>query len=81
MTPPRSIDDVDAMVGITDDRVAMTAEGEATVYVAVPDRQPLAALETHATLRVRGEDWRSTIELDADDAAALHAALGEALDR
>ena len=81
MTRPTTIEAVDTMVGITDGRVSMSAQDDATLYVNTPDRQPLAGIETHATLRVKGDDYQATIELTHDGAAALHAALEEAIDR
>ncbi|WP_251341974.1 hypothetical protein [Haloplanus halophilus] len=81
MTRPTTVEAVDTMVRITDGRVSMTASSETTARVHIPDRQPLAAIETHATIRVDGPDYKATLELDADAAAALHAALEEAINR
>lgn len=64
-------EDVDATVGIVDGRVAMTADGEATLYVDGREHRPLSTIETHATLRVEGEDFRAELALDGQDIDAL----------
>jgi hypothetical protein len=74
------LDDVATTVGIVDGRVAMTADGEADVYVDTPRQPPLSATETHATLRVVGDDYRAEIELDADDCEELLDALAAVAD-
>ena len=70
--------DVDTAAAIVDGRVAMTADGDADLLVETPDRQPLSAIETHATLRVSGDDYRAEIDLDADDLEWLVDALQQA---
>ena len=74
------LEDADTMVGIVDGRVAMTADGDADVYVDTPRRQPLGAGETHATIRIVGDDYRSKVELDADDCELLLDALAAVAD-
>jgi len=64
-----------ATVAITDDRVAMSADGDASILVETPDRQPLSATERHATIRVVGDDWRANVELNADQLVELATAL------
>jgi hypothetical protein len=59
--------DVDTSVGIVDGRVSMSADGDADLLVETPDTQPLSSIETHATLRISGDDYRAEIDLDADD--------------
>lgn len=72
------VTDAAATVGIVDDRVAMTADGDVSVYLETPDHQPLSAGETHATLRVVGDDYRASVELDAGALDELTAALADA---
>jgi len=69
------LDDVDATAGIVDGRIAMTADGPASVYVDGRDRRPLSREEAHATVRLEGDDFRAAVELDAADLAALTDAL------
>lgn len=71
---------VDTTLAIVDDRIAMSADAAASLYVDVPDHQPLSRIERHATLKVRGPDFRANIELDADDLAELTDTLQEATD-
>jgi len=70
--------DATATVGIVDGRLATTADGDVSIYLETPDHQPLSAGETHATLRVVGEDYRAEVELDADALDAVTTALAEA---
>ena len=61
---------------ITDGRVTMDVgdtEGELTV--GVPAHTPLSGGETHAYFQLSGEDFQALVELNADDCAALAAAL------
>ena len=69
------ITDATATVGIVDGRLAMTADGDVSIYLETPDHQPLSAGETHATLRVVGEDYRAEVELDAEALDAVTRAL------
>lgn len=66
-----NVTDATATVGIVDDRISMMAEGEVNVYLNTPDCQPLSRDETHATLRVSGDDYRAKVELDAAQLDAL----------
>jgi len=66
------IGEVATTVGIVDGRVAMSADGDAHLYVDEPDHRPLSRREPHATLRVEGEDYRAELTLDA---AALDAVM------
>ena len=70
--------DATATVGIVDDRVAMNADGDVSIYLKTPEHQPLSAAETHATLRVVGDDYRAEVELDADALEAVTDALAAA---
>lgn len=70
--------DVDASVGIVDDRVAMSADIETSLYLDTPDPQPLSAGETHATLTVGGDGVRVAIDLDAAALDALADAIHHA---
>jgi len=72
------VTDATATVGIVDDRVAMSADGDVSVILESPDTQPLSEGETHATLRVVGDDYRASVELDTDALAALTDALADA---
>lgn len=72
------VTDATATVGIVDDRMAVTADGDVSLYLETPDHQPLSAVETHATLRVVGDDYRAAVELDADALDALTTALTNA---
>jgi len=72
-----ALDDVDVTLAIVDGRVSMSADADATVYVDVPDHQPLSRIERHATIKVRGPDFRANIELDADARDELVEALQE----
>lgn len=67
--------DATATVGIVDGRVAMSAEGDVSIILDAPDNQPLSEAETHATLRVVGDDYRASVELDAAALNALTDAL------
>ena len=64
-------------VTITDDRVAMTADGDVDVYLDEPDSAPLSAGERHATMWLTGEGFRAELELDADGVAALASAFAD----
>jgi hypothetical protein len=66
-----------ATLSIVDGRVAMSAEGDVDLYLETPANRPLTDIETHATLRVVGDDFRGAVDLDA---AALDA-LADALSR
>jgi hypothetical protein len=70
-----AVDGVDASIEVQDGRLTMTAAGETTAYVAGPDRQPLGAGETHAVLRVAGDDCEATVELDRSQLDGLIDAL------
>lgn len=72
-----SVTDATATVGIVDDRVAMSADGDVSVILESPDNQPLSRAETHATLRVVGDDYRASVELDGDALDALTDALAD----
>jgi|GEM_PF-5501062 len=65
-------------LGIVDDRVAMSADVDADIYLDRPDARPLSSGETHATLRISGEDASVAIELDHDDLEAVADALADA---
>jgi hypothetical protein len=65
-------------VGITDDRVAMSADVDATVRVSSRRLQPLGGSETHATLTVSGDGVRVSLELDAPALDALAADVADA---
>jgi len=73
--------EVDTSVGIVDDRVAMSAEGDATLAFGTPDVTPLSRAQEVATIRIAGEDYRAEIELDADALDALEIAITEARKR
>lgn len=73
-----TVADATATVRIVDGRMAMTADGDVSIYLETPDHHPLSAGETHATLRVVGEDYRTEVELDADALDAVTTALAEA---
>lgn len=62
---------VDTTVGIVDGRVAMSADGEADLYVEGRDHTPLSLDEPHVTLRVEGDDYRAEVKLDGRDLDAL----------
>jgi hypothetical protein len=72
-----AIDDVDATLSIVDGRVAMSADGGATLHLKTPDPAPLSRNETRFTLRVVGDDYRAEVELDTDDVQMLQQAVGE----
>lgn len=63
--------EIDATVAIVDGRVAMSADGDATLYVEGRDRPPLSSSETHLTLRVEGDDYRAELDLDGDQLDGL----------
>jgi len=69
------LNDVDATVGIADGRVAMSADLETPLRLETPDQRPLSSAETHATLRLVGDDVRVRIELDGEALDALADAL------
>jgi len=71
------VTDATATVGIVDDRVGMSADSDASVILESPDTQPLSEAETHATLQVVGDDYRASVELDADALDALTDALAD----
>lgn len=71
---------VDTTLAIVDGRVSMSADADASLYVDIPDHQPLSRIERHATLKVRGPDFRANIELDADDLEELADQLQEDTD-
>jgi len=75
------IGEVDTSVGIVDDRVAISAGGDATLAFGTPDVTPLSRAQVAATIRVAGEGYRTEIELDADALDALEIALREARKR
>jgi len=70
--------EVATTVGIVDGRVAMSADGEADLYIDGRDHPPLSLEETHATLRVEGDGFRATIELDGRDLDDLIENLNDA---
>jgi hypothetical protein len=70
-----AVEDVDASIEVQDGRLTMTAGGETTAYVSGPDRQPLGAGETHAVVRVAGDDCEATVALDRAQLDALIDAL------
>lgn len=60
-----------ATLSVSDGRVSMVVDdADAGLYFDTPDRGPLSKAETHATIRVTGDDYDASIELDA---AALDA--------
>jgi hypothetical protein len=66
---------------ITDGRVTMdVGDTAADVRVGAVRHTPLSRGEAHATLRLTGEGFEASIDLDADDCAALAAALEAAPD-
>lgn len=67
--------EVDTTVGVVDGRVAMSADGEAMLYIDSRDHTPLRLAETHATLRVEGDDFRAEFDLDGRDLDAFIDAL------
>lgn len=67
--------DATAEVAIVDGRVAMSADGDVDLYLNTPDHKPLSKTETHATLRVVGDDYRAEVELDAEAVDALADAV------
>ena len=69
------LNDVDAAVEVTDGRVTMTGRGGGDLYVGVPSHTPLSRSQLHATLRLASDGFEATIELDADECAALATAL------
>jgi hypothetical protein len=69
---------VDTTVGIFDGRIAMSADGDAHLYVDVPDHRPLSTSERHATLRLEGDDYRAEVTLDGEDLDAVMDALHQA---
>ena len=72
------VSDANTTVAIVDGRVAMNADGDASVYVQTPDTQPLTADETYARLRFVGESYRGEVEFDADALEDVIDALEEA---
>jgi hypothetical protein len=74
------IDDVDAALHLEDGRVTMAASVTKPLRVDTPDTTPLASIQTHATLRLGGQDAWATVDLDRDQLAALHSALTDALE-
>jgi len=72
--------DVDITLGIVDGRVAMSADGEATVRVDTPRVQPLGRNETRATIHVDGDDYRAEIDLDTAELEWLVDELTTALE-
>jgi len=78
---PENPREVEATVGIVDGRVAMSADGDTELYVDIPEHRPLSGGERHATLRLSGDDYRGSVELDADDVEWLQAALAAATGR
>jgi hypothetical protein len=69
---------VDTTIGIVDGRVAMSADGDADLYVDVPAHQPLSTSEPYATLRLEGDDYRAEVTLDGEDLDAVMDALHQA---
>jgi hypothetical protein len=74
------IEDVDTALHIEDGRVSMQASVTKPLRVDTPDGTPLASIQTHATLRLGGQDAWATVDLDRDQLADLHAALTDALE-
>ena len=72
------IGDLDTTLSIVDGRVAMSADGDATVRLSHPEHTPLSGAETHATLKVSGEDFRAEVELNAEELDALGDAVHHA---
>lgn len=72
----RATDDVDADVEIADGKITMSAtDGEAVIYVDTPELQPLGREQRHATVRVVGDEFKATVELDFDGLEALADAV------
>jgi len=69
---------VDAVVGVTDGRVNISADVEAALYIETPDNQPLTAAESHATVRLTGDGVNATVQLDAEALDALGDAVSHA---
>jgi len=66
---------------ITDGRVTMdVGDTVADLGVEPVDLTPLSSSELHATLHLTGEDFRASVDLAADDCAALATALEAAPD-
>lgn len=75
------LDSVATTVSITDGRVEMTAEADATVYIDTPEQTPLSSRQTFATIRAEGDDHHTEIVLDADGVEQVADALGAATTR
>jgi hypothetical protein len=72
------VGDPDTTLSIVDGRVAMSADGDATLRLSWPDHTPLSGAETHATLKLSGEDFRAEVELTAEELDALGDAVSHA---
>jgi len=78
--PAPTIEDVPLDASIVDGRLAMTVDREpATVRLATPRHDPLSRQETHLSLEVSADGVTASLQFDADEAAALVAALDETL--
>ena len=58
--------DVPASIEQTDGRISMTVSKDMALRVDHPRNQPLAAIESHATIVVTDGDDRVEVELDAE---------------
>jgi len=65
-------------LSIVDGRVAMSADGDASVRLSSPDQTPPSAIETHATLQVSGDDFRVEVEFDGAELDSLADAVSHA---
>lgn len=71
-----TISDTRSTTEVVDGRITIAAETDnATLYVRVPEHDPLSEIQPVAQLEIVGDDFETDLELTGDDVADLVEAL------